>query len=1315
MARYAYDVNTTQRYIDVHKQFRGGLKTVDTDDALGAVFLRDAQNVSLSEFGFIEKRYGTYENFKAALPTSSSPYIQGYWEFLGKYIVIAFNGHIYWQLLSSPETIFTKIDTLYKVEGLKYSENIGQHLSATVETDTYIGGFDFFQKDRLMGAVNIASVLYIFTGKYPIYLVEENSTLKAYLFSKEDPTYAELVVTGHNLLEDDYDELYYGEIDPVELIGTTDDEEEKFIIKDGSFSPKIPFAKEGTLEFNLSYDYLPSLATDFVLDTVNETQSFYNEVVLNKIQARPSGPGSSDYAYTDIDLNSVEYNELNNINDDTFSSTANVLSAPLVDGNNYNYDGVLITQDTQAVTTNLTVTDLNTTTIYEKYWGNPGTSSNPVNLVYKADFEIINTGTKLFEANAKKLEILVDDFDTELLEAGKTLSFSIQNNSDVRINLEEKIQSVRNTINTYRGFSLGDKVLESDIFISGSFIHYVIYFKVGAVRIMPIFDYYLTGTSIEGHSMEYELTQQGYINVDLYNNSDVPFLTDTISYVDDLGVEKTLIYSEIQNKIAMRRDERDNLDALGLALNQGTSVELYKHPNAGDAGTLLGTYKLGVDEEFFFEDGLYSFTIPSGIIDQSANHYSWKFKSVDVNITNTAPQSTFLGQSLTSGDFYTIPNPNNVWSGNVTKYFYPSLSQIKAVSPESYFGIHQNTFNYNIYELTNFINLEALDFIGSANLYAKIKEGLLSGTYDFRFEYLIKQTSINYATLTLGENPETTVASFVVKDVTITEEKLNDYTFFQGDKAHPIWSCNNVIEHFGKLMVWGSDEMPTALFYSFPDRPFYFPSFFYLDFTNEEDKPLVNVTPYMNILVAQTEDQTWGIRGNSGLVDAPSPYIEFSINSTVGTIAPKSVRPVRNHLFFLSKQGVIVLKSLYAADEQYNIDFVDRNIRNIVPQESGAVGIQFDNQYWLNFPKERITLRWYIDKKAWVLDKYDAWSDFNGVFKYQIKDGKLEFISLPSKFTQNENLAIYKIGVDYSLPTDLGDTVFSKFETSYLNQNYPFHPKNYKEAKFDFTLQNEYNISRDSIYEMEFSEHIADGITHTIDNVTLTKNHRYRIVYSFSGHSPDEDLTSGGDFTGLNVPSDIISGGDFDEAPTIIFGAVTFSILGADDLQITSVVLTDKDNHQTVLLPNEGFNIIEKDNFDYYVEFLLPNDIDGIVDIIVTGEFSTYNDGAVIYDITYDSELRLYNWIISEDQTLNLDNLSSYDQSKAEFNIDFNSRLGTWVFGTSDFGNKITAVKTEKLSGKGYNAKVYVEDYTKSKWTLESLGLTYKMKRARSR
>jgi hypothetical protein len=568
---------------------------------------------------------------------------------------------------------------------------------------------------------------------------------------------------------------------------------------------------------------------------------------------------------------------------------------------------------------------------------------------------------------------------------------------------------------------------------------------------------------------------------------------------------------------------------------------------------------------------------------------------------------------------------------------------------------------------------------------------LLSGRYDFRVKFVREEWrrvtqngQFQYLELVQKEFFETTIT-----DVIITEERLEDFPRkdensigIEYPKLKPIWTCNKVIEHFGKLMVWGSIEMPTAVFYSFPDRPTFFPSKFYLDFTNDDNSPVKAVTPYMNILVVQTEEQTWGVRGNSGLIDAPSPYIPFMINPTVGTIAYKSVRPVRNHLFFLSKQGIIALKSLYAADEQYNIDFMDRNIFNIVPRDIKAVGLQFDNQYWLNFPNFGITLRWYIDKKAWVLDTYHAWNDFKGVFKYQIKDGKLEFITYPSLFKDSNN-HIYKVGIDYSLPTDLGAIVVAKFETSFLNQNYPFHPKNYKEAKLDFTLQNEYNLSKDVIY---FEDNIEIDQSHFLDNVPLLKNHRYRINY-------------------YNLPKDLDLSYTVNIYPKFYIEDGIIGNQGVPLLTSYSGTLTTPD-----VDPKEGTQ-----EHIAFIEFLMPNALDGNYDIEIV--LDTYLDeiDTDVRDSTYDDALNFLIWLTSENSTLNQDPIRDYEQAKVNIGISLQDRLGDWEFGQTDFGKKITAVETIKLSGRGYNVKMYMEDYSKSKWTLESLGLTYKMRRARSR
>jgi hypothetical protein len=81
--RQTYNLDRQTKLFDIHKQFMGGLKTIDTDDALGSVYLRDINNLSLSEFGFLEKRYGTYvsDEFPGIEFQGDKP-IQGYFEYV---------------------------------------------------------------------------------------------------------------------------------------------------------------------------------------------------------------------------------------------------------------------------------------------------------------------------------------------------------------------------------------------------------------------------------------------------------------------------------------------------------------------------------------------------------------------------------------------------------------------------------------------------------------------------------------------------------------------------------------------------------------------------------------------------------------------------------------------------------------------------------------------------------------------------------------------------------------------------------------------------------------------------------------------------------------------------------------------------------------------------------------------------------------------------------------------------------------------------------------------------------------------------------
>ncbi len=1167
MAKFPYDVNTTRRIIDVYKQFQGGLKTVDTDDSLGSVFLRQAENVSLSEFGFIEKRYGTH--IKDALRQTSGT-LQGYWEYLG-YPIYVVDGVFYYENGSGTSVPITRIyretsdaDAPVSIQGEDWrypnvfsSQTVTEQLSCSINavpntlsdpqpyesltdittlnplscsSEGITNGYEytvcsineeqtaydcqdyvasiitrtvtyytpsFPQVDgvyRDMNAVNVNNVLYIFTGKYPLYvkIVTDGATgitaPRLYQFSVSIPTYDELVVTGHNLLEDNYNQVY-GFTTPNPHTGgvssvSGSETQGTFQFSDAYWYPKIPFVRnEGSQgSVNFGFDM-----TIFGVDafTASSDGSKLFEFTLDSFRYRNSVPGATEFSFIDGSLNSVN-----------FATKSNYSGSTAIDFKK------------SAISEQYFLGELGNITFYENFLTDQSTGT----YTHRWDFE-------------NKHKVDKDEF--------------IKNNK-YTIKLQE------NTNGAITAVSLG------------------------------------TGTTIFQRTARITIT---------------PF-------------------------------NQNNTEMAGFI------IEI---PNTNIVKNNIGEY---------------TFDVPAGLIETNAVAYY--IVEIDANT-----QGTKVGTSVSYDDFLT----------NYASYFtelIPIGEKTGTSSP-----------NY-ISSSTSFpaVNLSVTD--------------LIAGTYDFEFTFAYESYiySTSSGILTQGQKK---TASIIVYNIPITAEKLDDFpgkTLEFLPKLKPIWTCNRVIEHYGKLMVWGSTEMPTALFYSFPDRPTYFPAGFYLDFTNDTNQPIEAVTPFMNILVAQTASQTWGIRGNSGLIDAPSPYVPFGINTTVGTIAPKSVRPVRNHLFFLSKQGIIALKSLYAADEQYNIDFVDRNIRNIVKQDSKAVGIQFDNQYWLNFPNDRITLRWYIDKKAWVKDVYQGYatSGFEGVFKYQIIDGKLEFITHPSIVLNDSNSYIYRIGIEEGLPTDLFQPIKAKIETSFLNQNYPFHPKNYKEAKLDFTLQNEYNKGRVSVIDSSSSGETA-SISYNTNDITvqaadavIKNNHRYRVDFYINEQTVDGVTT----YDNVNVSTISVEGTNVTKLPQ----------------------LTD----------SEG-NTIPSYIFEIPNNLVFSDPLDIVFNLNATPTYNSSTDYIVIRDVTFDDTLTFDAYVISEDRTLNFLNTPGYDQETVDVSVNLTNKeaLGDWQFGESDFGTKVTAVKTIKLAGKGYNAKVYLEDLSRSKWTLESLGITYKMKRARSK
>jgi hypothetical protein len=389
------------------------------------------------------------------------------------------------------------------------------------------------------------------------------------------------------------------------------------------------------------------------------------------------------------------------------------------------------------------------------------------------------------------------------------------------------------------------------------------------------------------------------------------------------------------------------------------------------------------------------------------------------------------------------------------------------------------------------------------------------GTYDVRFDLVFRISGYDYIGSEISSNlsyktNEIETISRVYRDITFTKEKLQDYT--EIDPAG-LWTCHKVLNHYGKLMAYGSEINPERVYVGHPTYNEFFPEFFTIDFETDDDQIIQQITPFMNILVVQSESYSWGLKGIDALVGAESPYQQFTISPLYGTIAPRSVRPVRNQLFFLSKEGIVSLQSLYAIDDQYNVKHIDQNIENIVPLDPDAVAIQFDNQYWLHFPNTtpKQTFRYYIDNKSWVKDTHFELNGldqdgvpqassitFNGFFGFRRKAGDLYLITHPLKKAVG-NFNVYQLLIDESIPTDLGEAPKTLFETAYMNQGMPFHPKKYMEQRYDFTIQNEFNFAADGqVYN--FDGVVINNNLATLQNInTLKKNHNYEIAFTHPG------------------------------------------------------------------------------------------------------------------------------------------------------------------------------------------------------------------------
>jgi hypothetical protein len=257
--------------------------------------------------------------------------------------------------------------------------------------------------------------------------------------------------------------------------------------------------------------------------------------------------------------------------------------------------------------------------------------------------------------------------------------------------------------------------------------------------------------------------------------------------------------------------------------------------------------------------------------------------------------------------------------------------------------------------------------------------------------------------------------------------KINKVLDLSKDKTaqSTIHSCTRATVYWNRLVLYGDPTNPALIYISQVNTPNYMPSLLTLDFENPRREPLTQLLPYRNGMLAFTKTSTQLLTGSS-----PEDYKRSMLHTDIGCISSKGAAVMKNHVAFLSMQGVYVLKTSSTTDDKATVDKIDGKIANIVPLDTNAIALFVDGQFQITFPSQKMRLRFYQEIGAWTKDYSEKFSFTN----MWVVDG--------TTYAQSENM-VYEF--DTNLYTDDYMAYTNSFESKAFSLSQPYHRKKLKE------------------------------------------------------------------------------------------------------------------------------------------------------------------------------------------------------------------------------------------------------------------------------
>ena len=281
------------------------------------------------------------------------------------------------------------------------------------------------------------------------------------------------------------------------------------------------------------------------------------------------------------------------------------------------------------------------------------------------------------------------------------------------------------------------------------------------------------------------------------------------------------------------------------------------------------------------------------------------------------------------------------------------------------------------------------------------------------------------------------------------------------------------------------------MFFSDFDNFNYFPNYYYVYVAETENEEVVSINYFRQYYAIFTNKRIKRMSGSFGADD----FGIFPLNDYIGCINPRSIKQVQNYLYFLSYNGLYMLKQGYVGEGTENVEQIDLPIYRSYLTENMLKGCTFMNYYALFSETEAIYYNY-------TMDAYYKFKN-SGMKSSPLSLSREVFYptiySIPFQYNKLQNVLFYGVEeivdsnnkhFDICLQNfssddleinDNGVSFVSSFETCYMSFNSPTNTKKFKEVYIKF-----YN---------KYGKNIPLYVTIKVDDKTVISPDNYVVSY----------------------------------------------------------------------------------------------------------------------------------------------------------------------------------------------------------------------------